>query len=429
MANNEIRVEHIWVDGDGKQVGARLAFNGGSERTLDVSVQELQQYSGKLDNAVVMKYGVRAKIGHEPTRKELERNTGKPVATYVLMHADAEVCRVYTVQNTIEMTNAALLPFYLTGENLTVIRFLEWLNYRIDNLSRTYMNRVYILRKVGRDRERILRDSCAISVTDNYWAHRSDVETTWQELKARRDTDKELANTALTGEISEAQYKNAVDDATSLYTIKGAFPKGVLREFILKKDNNAEHEAVASELGRVLDISVAEAEKQADGVVACRIFTSEDVSMVHARDLLHLTDYDTNVGDDQHRALYDYFDQQDRYDIMWQLERLYIFNYLVINLDFHYENFGFLYDSSTFEILGVAPAYDFNSAFAEYSDVNVFYEWITERLALFLRDHPDIAERLQSKEFIDSLSQADLTDEQKRCVRLRAEFICELSGL
>jgi len=145
------------------------------------------------------------------------------------MHADVEVCRVNAGQNKIEITNASLLPFYLTGGELTVIRFLEWLNYRVDNLSRTYMNRVYILRKVGRDRERILRDSCAVSITDNFWVRRSDVDTTWQELKIRRDTDKELANTALTGEISEAQYKNALDDATSLYTIKGAFPKGVLR--------------------------------------------------------------------------------------------------------------------------------------------------------------------------------------------------------
>jgi len=426
VAKNEIRVVHIWVDDDRKQAGARLAFNGGTRRNLDVSIQELQQYQGKLNNAGVMTYGVRAKAGHKFSRKKLERKTGKPIATYTLMHADAEVCRVYTVQNNIEMTDAALLPFYLTGETLTVIRFLEWLNYRIDNLSRTYMNRVYILRKVGRDRERILRDSCAISITDNYWVRRSDVETTWQELKIRRDTDKELANTALTGEISEAQYKNAVNDATSLYTIKGAFPKGVLCEFILKKDNNAEYEAVASKLGSVLGISVAEAEKQADGVVCCRIFTNEAVSMVHARDLLHLTDYETDVGDDQHRAIYDYFDQQNRPDLMWQLERLYIFNYLVINLDFHYENFGFLYDSSTFEILNVAPAYDFNSAFAEYSDVNIFYEWITERLALFLRDHPDIAEQLQSKEFSTALSEADLTNEQKQCVRLRAEYICGL---
>ena len=424
MSESEIRVEHIWVDDDRKQAGARLAFNGGSGRTLDVSVQELQQYRGKLNNADVIRYGVRAKPGYKFSRKKLERRTGKPIATYVLMHADAEVCSVYTVQNNIEMANAALLPFYLTGGELTVIRFVEWLNYRIDNLSRTYMNRVYILRKVGRDRERILRDSCAISITDNYWVRRSDVDTTWQELKIRRDTDKELANTALTGEISEAQYKNALDDATSLYTIKGAFPKGVLREFILKKDNNAEYEVAASGLGRALEISVAEAEKQNEGVIGCRIFTDEAVSMVHTRDLLHLTDYDTDVGDDQHRAVYEYFERQGRNDIVRQLERLYIFNYLVINLDFHYENFGFLYDSNSFEILKVAPAYDFNSAFAEYGDTTVFYEWIMTRLAAFMHNHPDIKNRLQSKEFSDALFGSDLTSEQKRCVRLRAEYLC-----
>jgi hypothetical protein len=424
MSKNEVRVEHIWVDDDRKQAGVRLAFNGGSGRTLDVSVQELQQYKGKLNNADVMHYGIRAKSGYKFSRKKLERRTGKPIATYVLMHADAEVCSVYTVQNNIEMTNATLLPFYLTGDELTVIRFLEWLNYRIDNLSRTYMNRVYILRKVGRDREKILRDSCAISITDDYWVRRSDADTTWQELRIKRDMDKELANTALTGEISEEQYKNAMDDATSLYTIKGAFPKGILHEFILKKDNNAEYEVAASKLGYVLGISVAEAEKQNDGVVGCRIFTNETVSMVHARDLLHLTDYDTEVGDDWHRAVYEYFAGQGRNDIVRQLERLYIFNYLVINLDFHYENFGFLYCSDTFDILAVAPAYDFNSAFAEYQDTSVFYEWIMARLAAFMCNHPDVKSQLQSKEFADALPASGLTSEQMRCVRLRAEYLC-----
>jgi hypothetical protein len=419
-----IRVEHIWVDDNDKQAGVRLVFNGGVSRTLDVSVQELQQYRHKLSNADVMNYGVRAKPGHTFARKKIERKTSKPVATYTLMHGEDEVCRVYTVQDSIDMTNAALLPFYLTGGTLTVIRILEWLNYRIDNLSRTYMNRVYILRKVGRDRDRILRDSCAISITDNYWVRRSDVNTSWEELKSRRDTDKELANTALTGEISEAQYKASVDNTTSLYTIKGAFPKGVLREFILKKDNNAEYEAAASQLGNALHISIAEAAEQGGGIIGCRIFTSEAVSMVHTRDLLHLMDYTTDVGDDQHRAIYDYFGRQGRHDIVRQLERLYIFNYLAINLDFHYENFGLLYDSSTFEILRVAPGYDFNSAFAVYDDVIVYYQWIIEKLPSFMQNHPDIKKRLQSKEFANVLSSLRLSSEQKKCVQQRAEYLC-----
>jgi serine/threonine protein kinase HipA of HipAB toxin-antitoxin module len=194
----------------------------------------------------------------------------------------------------------------------------------------------------------------------------------------------------------------------------------------LKKDNNAEYEAVAYRLGQALDISVADATKQGEGVIGCRIFTSEAVSMVHARDLLHLTDYSTDVGDDQHRAIYDYFASQGRYDIIRQLERLYIFNYLAINLDFHYENFGLLYDSNTFEILRVAPGFDFNSAFAEYDDVVVYYEWIMAKLPDFMRNNPDIKTRFQSEEFSNALSESELSSEQKKCIRLRAEYLCKI---
>jgi serine/threonine protein kinase HipA of HipAB toxin-antitoxin module len=83
-----------------------------------------------------------------------------------------------------------------------------------------------------------------------------------------------------------------------------------------------------------------------------------------------------------------------------------------------------MYDSNSFEILKVAPAYDFNSAFAEYEDTAVFYEWIMARLENFMRNNPDIKSRLKSKEFEDAIMECDLTSEQKKCVRLRAEYIC-----
>ena len=443
--SSQIKVELIWID-NGKQVGAKLFFSGQPERTADISMQEIREnYKGKINNADVMPYGLRGKPGVQLKHEQSKRNTGHPIATYTLMHAKDIVCRVYPIENRIEIVAGEYLPFALTGlkatldgsyyldgsilldgkGQLTVTVFEQWLTARIDNLSRTYMNRVYIARKVGRDREKILRDSCAVSIIDNFWIKRSDVDFSWEELRRKRDKNLDLVTIALTGNSPKPpDFRKAEEDTTSLFALKGAFPKAVYEGALLKKDNNAEYEAVAYQLGSILGVSVAKAVR-VNGMVECELFTSEAVSMAHARDLLQFTDYETSK--DEHKALYDYFKQQGREDVVRQLERLYIFNYLVENTDFHYENFGFLYDSVSFKITAVAPAYDFNSAFGGFNDISVFYVWIFDSLPLFMRNHADLKERLMNLEFLDALkNMADLTLEQIKCVQARADYLCSL---
>jgi hypothetical protein len=149
--------------------------------------------------------------------------------------------------------------------------------------------------------------------------------------------------------------------------------------------------------------------------------------MVHVDDLLHLIDYDRKRNDDHHRAIYDYFNSQNRTDVTSQLERLYIFNYLIENADLHSENFGFLYDSSSFRIIGAAAVYDCNNAFICFGDASVFYAWILEKLPEFIRGHADIKERLQSPGFLNALNNLPgLTLEQKDSVRMRAQYLREL---
>ncbi|MCL2663757.1 MAG: HipA domain-containing protein [Oscillospiraceae bacterium] len=447
----QINVKIVWVDANRKQVGAKLSFGEHSGRTVDFSIREISEnYKGKLNNAIVTKKGLRGKRGVKLPHKRLYWQTGQPVATYTLMHADTTVCYVYPVENKIEIVAGEFLPFALTGlegmmpvlssegyalidsegrqimaslSRLTVSVFEQWLTSRVDNLTRTYMNRVYIARKIGRDREKILRDSCAISIIDNFWVRRSDVDTSWSELKSKRDINLDIVNIALTGEIKKLpDFKKATEDTISLFTTKGAFPKAIYKGTILKKDNNAEYEVIACNLGNVLGVSVAKAIKR-NGLVECKLFTSEKISMTHAGDLLHLTDY--NKDSDEHRALYEYFSGQGRNDITKQLERLYILNYIVENTDLHYENFGFLYDSSSFEITEVAPAYDFNSAFLGLDDVSLYYHWILHNIRSFLLNNVDIVKHLQSSEFAIVLSNINgLTLEQKKSVRERAEYLC-----
>ena len=112
------------------------------------------------------------------------------------------------------------LPFGLRGKDkISAESVSEWLNDRTNNLSRTYMNMVYIARKVGRDRDKVIKDSSGISFTDNFWIKTRDSIADWDELKRLRDDNISLNNVALTGELKECE--DILKGFTSLFTTKG----------------------------------------------------------------------------------------------------------------------------------------------------------------------------------------------------------------
>ena len=87
---------------------------------------------------------------------------------------------------------------------------------------------------------------------------------------------------------------------------------------------------------------------------------------------------------------------------MSQLQRLFIFNYVIGNLDLHDENYGFLYDAHTFEILCVSPCFDHNVTLAPDEDVLLRssfiadrFEWIKTIACGSIGWHSDIAEKLR----------------------------------
>lgn len=104
----------MWTQ-DGEQVGARLSFND-SRRSVDLSIDDIKQnYADKLMNASITPEGFVGKFDNELAYKPLVRQTGEHVATYTLMHANEVVCRIYPLQNRVEVITDRYIPFALTG--------------------------------------------------------------------------------------------------------------------------------------------------------------------------------------------------------------------------------------------------------------------------------------------------------------------------
>ncbi len=255
------------------------------------------------------------------------------VKKYTIMHEDTPVLEFNRETDEVNVYNADLLPFGLKNRpQISAVAVFEWLTNRVDNLSRTYMNMVYIARKVGRDRDKIIKDSSGVSFTDNYWIKTRDSIADWNELKKLRDDNIALNNVALTGEIADSE--NLLSGFTSLFTTKGYFPKAVYGGYIykLKKDSILEYPAYL--IGKQLGIDVAECELEGE-YVKIKIFTDYNTSLVHASELKTYFDTDDEI--------YNVLVKDEKYsDIVAGLQRMYIFNYIIANPDLHDDNYGLL---------------------------------------------------------------------------------------
>ena len=110
------------------------------------------------------------------------------VKRYTIMHEDVPVLEFNRETDEVIVFCKERLPFGLRGKDkISAVAVFEWLTNRINNLSRTYMNMVYIARKVGRDRDKVIKDSSGISFTDNFWIKTRDSIADWDEFKKLRD--------------------------------------------------------------------------------------------------------------------------------------------------------------------------------------------------------------------------------------------------
>jgi hypothetical protein len=292
--------------------------------------------------------------------------------------------------------------------------------------SRPYIEKAHLARGTGQSQAEVLADSYGISIIDNFWIQSSGKQVTWPEILAKRDTSRELLAVSLDCEISADHLdKSALSGFTSIFTVKGTFPKAIYLNKLYKKGCNAEFEAVAWELGSALGIDTAEARCLGDGLVECDLFTNPGVSMAHADDVL-----DSgwrSYSDSPREALYAKLLELQMGSFLRQFERILILSYLTTNFDMHEENFGLLYDPKTFEFTGMAPAFDFNDAFQDWGNPALFHAWEMANLKEWASRHQDIVVRVPAG--IDAIGKTRyLGDGQKKACVDRLNFLAGLQG-
>ena len=172
-------------------------------------------------------------------------------------------------------------------KNLNLSDISIWINNRVNNLHRTYMNYLYIHKRIGRSTAGVIADSGGISITDMYWIQIKESSHTWDSLQILRDEIWGYVTIGLDGKIDKT---SSTSHPTSNFALKGVHPKSIYKGYILKKGNFAEREYVGSKIAEILNIPSQTVQKQDEDIFALKVFTNDKLSLVHAYEYLFTPD-------------------------------------------------------------------------------------------------------------------------------------------
>lgn len=274
--------------------------------------------------------------------------------------------------------NGKLVPYSLRGrlnnnnpmkpdmlKNAQLLK--NWLSHRVLDFRRDNANKILAMFGIEPhddvdNRVKISIMCRSVSVTDSYWIKYDNEDIKFDDVNIRKNDFKSICSVALHG--FRARHLNSISLHPEL-TTHGLFRKAWVREdgelYLLKSDRlknntNTKMEVLAS---KILDCFSTKVEcvrydcKYSDDgirpyVDKCKNFVGEKYSFVEAWELM---EYYERIG-----VTFKCLLSSD----VWG--SIAVIDYLLLNTDRHTENYGFLMDNDSGDIVGLAPLFDFNMA-------------------------------------------------------------------
>lgn len=230
------------------------------------------------------------------------------------------------------------------------------------------------------DLEGFLQVTHALSLNDTFWVKEADSPLRWEQVSLyRNEFDQLISEAAFDGTFSHSDFSSTSPE----FGTDGYYAKCWIREgadIYLYKSGSALYEIeplsefLAAQLATVLCPGAVPYDldfHHSKLISKCPLFTSEQLGLAKA----------SAVFSGQERtipALLDYFRSLGSEDAF---RRMCILDALIFNPDRHYGNFGVVYDTSTMEILRMAPVFDNNrSLFPELDEEQLAHpEWYLKK--------------------------------------------------
>ena len=309
----------------------------------------------------------------------------------------------------------------------------EWVENRQAAKHRKYMAR--LMREWGFDRKSgFIEMTNALSLTDTFWMKRADSGMTWDRVSLYRNPfDETIARIAFDG---TGLYGAQMTTTTPELSTDGSFEKCWIREegqiYLLKRGSegfsNAGMEPFSEVFAHQL-LQAAGTEHVSYETVSyhgklasrCPIFTSEEKGFVNAAAY-----YGHQPSIRENLELAEKLGCEERF------REMLVYDAVMLNVDRHAGNYGFLVENETGRLLSLAPAFDHNQAFLPYmmpgDDIDAL---ITEQQPRIGEDFVVTAKavmtgRIRSR--LIALKDFSFTDPGEGCPKWRTELANQIKN-
>lgn len=373
------------VSGQAAYIQARkhwsvIKLRGDSQLTTNCRQLKLRAADGKsyntdvLNKAGVLALAAQQKFTNLDVLVEWLAEFDQAEKSFILKHKDIDVIEVWLDASGLITTfgkvlNEAHLPFGTVSKNgIDYAAIRDWWKGRAIPASRDGIRDLLEPLDITFPQQ-LLDKSFGLSLSDQYWICPQDTKLHWADINFFYNTFSEDVGNLLFrdlawDEVDMSAISLRSPDNTSDGVLKKKWKIIDGKRCLIKGSSNlynqeVANEVLASRICKRLGIPFVEysmIEHDGRPYSVCEDFINGDTELVAAAQLKNLIKKDNNTSD------YDSLiakaedlgiaDARLRFDMMLTLD------FIIVNIDRHYNNFGFIRDANTLEWLLVAPIYD-----------------------------------------------------------------------
>lgn len=337
----------------------------------------------------------------------LLKHKNNTVMTFIL-DANFHVC------NILEINDKERLPLYLQEYHvsLTDKLFDDWINSRCIPVNRENIDRV--LPKLGVSNSRLLITKWFFaSLTDHYWITPKLSEVMWEDINLFQNSFTDDFGNILMGTTQKTISMKTPDTSLGGQLKKKWKIVDDIRTLI--KDGSGEskqeifNEVIATEICNRLKIDCIPYSLFQDRnnvYCACPCFASNDVEFVSAYDILGTIKNDYTISMYEH-----YITTLENYgisNVRQKLEHMLLLDFIMGNIDRHFNNFGVLRNSDTLKFLDVAPIFDTGSSLGSNKAAPFFHIDKNDEIYSFETDEFAQFHLIKNKYDLSSLKDIDV---------------------
>lgn len=291
----------------------------------------------------------------------LLKHKNNTVMTFTL-DVNFHVCSI------LEINDKRRLPLYLQEYHVSLTDKLldDWISSRCIPVNRENIDRV--LPKLGVSNSRLLITKWFFaSLTDHYWITPMLSDVLWEDINLFQNNFTDDFGNVLMGTAQKTISMKTPDTSLGGQLKKKWKIIDGVRTLI--KDGSGEskqeifNEVIATEICNRLNIPCIPYSLFQEGnnvYCACPCFASNDVEFVSAYDILGTIKNDYSISMYEH-----YITTLENYgisNVRQKLEHMLLLDFIMGNIDRHFNNFGVLRNSDTLEFTDVAPLFDTGSS-------------------------------------------------------------------